>query len=170
MSFLNSLDIAISGMSAQRLRAEIIEQNVANAVTTRTSDGTPYVRQVTVFSEEKEYDNLDIEGFINRRTHTLLNGESTFGSILELTLKDRNAYTGTGVVVSSIEEDPTPLTPVYDPSHPDADENGYYYLPNVDVAEEELDFVAATNSYNANVTIFNSMKKMLQKGLTIGQS
>ena len=70
----------------------------------------------------------------------------------------------------STEKDPTPLTPVYDPSHPDADENGYYYLPNVDVAEEELDFVAATNSYNANLTIYNSMKKMLQKALTIGQS
>ncbi len=170
MSFLSSLDIPTSGMSAQRLRAEIIEQNVANATTTRTSDGTPYVRQVTVFTEEKEYDNLDILGFINKNTHTLMRGESTFGSVLEMTLKDRNAYTGTGVVVSSIEEDPTPLTPVYDPSHPDADENGYYYLPNVDTAEEELDFVLATNAYNANVTIFNSMKKMLQKALTIGQS
>ena len=67
MSFLSSLNIPISGMSAQRLRAEIIEQNVANAVTTRTSDGTPYVRQLTVFSEEKAYDNLDIKGFINRK-------------------------------------------------------------------------------------------------------
>lgn len=170
MSFLSSLNIPISGMSAQRLRAEIIEQNVANATTTRTSDGTPYVRQLTVFSEEKAYDNLDIKGFINRKTNTLMKGESAFGSILELTLKERNAYTDTGVVVSSIEKDPTPLTPVYDPSHPDADENGYYYLPNVDVAEEELDFVAATNSYNANLTIYNSMKKMLQKALTIGQS
>lgn len=170
MSFLSSLNIPTSGMSAQRLRAEIIEQNVANATTTRTSDGTPYVRQLTVFSEEKAYDNLDIKGFINRKTNTLMRGESTFGSVLELTLNERNAYTGKGVVVSSIEEDPTPLTPVYDPSHPDADENGYYYLPNVDVAEEELDFVAATNSYNANLTIYNSMKKMLQKALTIGQS
>ncbi|MDE6580264.1 MAG: flagellar basal body rod protein FlgC, partial [Ruminiclostridium sp.] len=166
MSFLSCLDIPTSGMSAQRLRAEIIEQNVANATTTRTSDGTPYVRQLTVFSEEKAYDNLDIMGFINKNTHTLMRGDSTFGSVLEMTLRERNAYTGTGVVVSSIERDPTPLTPVYDPSHPDADENGYYYLPNVDVAEEELDFVAATNSYNANVTIFNSMKKMLQKALT----
>ncbi len=157
-------------MSAQRLRAEIIEQNVANATTTRTSDGTPYVRQLTVFSEEKAYDNLDIMGFINKNTHTLMRGDSTFGSVLEMTLRERNAYRGTGVVVSSIERDPTPLTPVYDPSHPDADEDGYYYLPNVDVAEEELDFVAATNSYNANVTIFNSMKKMLQKALTIGES
>lgn len=170
MSFLSCLDIPTSGMSAQRLRAEIIEQNVANATTTRTSDGTPYVRQLTVFSEEKAYDNLDIMGFINKNTHTLMRGDSTFGSILEMTLRERNAYRGTGVVVSSIEKDPTPLTPVYDPSHPDADEDGYYYLPNVDVAEEELDFVAATNSYNANVTIFNSMKKMLQKALTIGES
>lgn len=170
MSFLSCLNIPTSGMSAQRLRAEIIEQNVANATTTRTSDGTPYVRQLTVFSEEKAYDNLDIMGFINKNTHTLMRGDSTFGSVLEMTLRERNAYRGTGVVVSSIERDPTPLTPVYDPSHPDADEDGYYYLPNVDVAEEELDFVAATNSYNANVTIFNSMKKMLQKALTIGES
>lgn len=170
MSFLSSLNIPTSGMSAQRMRADIIAQNVTNAVTTRTSDGTPYVRQVTVFTEQKDYDNLDIEGFINRNTNTLMRGDSTFGSVLEMTLAQRNAYTGSGVVVSSIEEDPTPLTPVYDPSHPDADENGYYYLPNVDTEEEQLDYVAAVNSYNANVTIFNSMKKMLQKALTIGQS
>ncbi len=169
MAFLSSLDIPVSGMTAQRLRMEIIGQNVAFSKVTRTSEGGPYTRQVTVFSETKEYDNLDIYGYINRKINNLPNGNA-FSSVLEMTLSQRNAYTGTGVVVSSVVEDDTPYTPVYDPSHPDAGEDGYYYLPNVDVEEEQLDFVAAFNSYDANLTIFNSMKKMAQKALTIGQT
>ena len=75
-----------------------------------------------------------------------------------------------GVLLTQIVEDPTPPTPVYDPSHPDADEDGYYYLPNVDVAEEQIDMLAATQSYNANLTIFNSLKSLANKALTIGQN
>lgn len=74
-----------------------------------------------------------------------------------------------GVLLTKIVEDETPPTPVYDPTHPDADEDGYYYLPNVDVAEEQIDMLAATQSYTANLTIFNSMKSLAQKALTIGQ-
>lgn len=169
MGFLDSLNIPTSGMTAERLRLELIGQNIAYSKVTKTSDGTPYTRQVAVFSEVKQYDNLDIKGFVNRKIYSLPS-DHAFSSVLEMTMSKRNSHTGKGVVVSQIWEDDTPYTPVYDPSHPDADEDGYYYLPNVDVAEEELDFVAATNSYNANVTIFNSMKKMLQKALTIGQT
>lgn len=169
MAFLSNLDVAVSGLSAQRLRMDIISQNINNATTTRTSDGTPYRRQVVVFSEDETYDNLDIRGFIDRKTRTLVSGKMPFSSVLQMSMADRNSHTGNGVVVKSIEEDPTPFTPVYDPTHPDADEDGYYYLPNVDVAEEELDWIAATNSYRANLTLFNSMKKMAQQALTIGE-
>lgn len=168
MGFLDCLNVPTSGMTAERLRLELIGQNIAFSKVTRTSDGTPYTRQVAVFSEEKEYNNLDIKGFINRKINTLP-ANKAFSSVLQLTMDERNAYTGKGVVVSEIWEDDTPYTPVYDPSHPDADEDGYYYLPNVDVEEEQMDAVAASNSYDANLTIFNSMKKMAQQALTIGE-
>lgn len=169
MGFLDCLNIPTSGMTAERLRLELIGQNIAFSKVTRTSDGTPYTRQVAVFSEEKEYNNLDIKGFINRKINTLP-ANKAFSSVLQLTMDERNAYTGKGVVVSEIWQDDTPYTPVYDPSHPDADENGYYYLPNVDVEEEQMDAVAASNSYDANLTIFNSMKKMAQQAMTIGEN
>lgn len=168
MGFLDCLNIPVSGMTAERLRLELIGQNIAFSKVTRTSDGTPYTRQVAVFSEEKEYDNLDIKGFVNRKINSLPS-DHAFSSVLQFTMAQRNSYTGKGVVVSEIWEDDTPYTPVYDPSHPDADEDGYYYLPNVDVEEEQMDAVAASNAYDANLTIFNSMKKMAQKALTIGQ-
>ena len=128
MAFLSSLNIAASGMAAERLRLDVISQNVANAKTTRTEDGTPYRRQVVLFSENK------------------------------------------GVLVTEIVEDETPLTPVYDPTHPDADENGYYYLPNVDVAEEQMDAMAATRSYEANLAVLNAVKSMAQTALSIGNN
>ena len=169
MGFLNNLDIAVSGMSAQRLRLDIISQNINNATTTRTSDGTPYRRQVVVFSADEVYDNLSIRDFIDRKVRNLPNGKTGFGSVLEMTLQQRRQRTGHGVVVTDIWEDPTPFTPVYDPTHPDADEDGYYYLPNVDVEEEQLDALPATNAYNASLTIFNSLRSMAQQALTIGR-
>ncbi len=169
MAFLSSLDIPTMGMSAERFRLELIGQNIAFSKVTSTSDGTPYTRQVAVFSEIKEYDNLDIGNFVNRKINSLPT-DHAFSSVLEMTMAKRNSYTGKGVVVSEVWEDPTPYTPVYDPSHPDADEDGYYYLPNVDVEEEQMDAVAASNSYDANLTIFNSMKKMAQQALTIGEA
>ena len=140
MAFLSSLNIAASGMAAERLRLDVISQNVANAKTTRTEDGTPYRRQ----RKEK------IAGGVPANTVS--------------------ATKNKGVLVTEIVEDETPLTPVYDPTHPDADENGYYYLPNVDVAEEEMDAMAATRSYEANLAVLNAVKSMAQTALSIGNN
>lgn len=163
MAFLSNLDIAVSGMIAQRTRADVIAQNVANAETTRTENGGPYVRQVVVFSENATREN-DRESLI------------TFKTVLGEKLNELKGLAGKGgtekqegVLLTEIVEDETPPTPVYDPTHPDADEDGYYYLPNVDVAEEQIDMLAATQSYSANLTIFNSMKSLASKALTIGQ-
>ena len=163
MAFLSNLDIAVSGMIAQRARADVIAQNVANAETTRTADGGPYVRQCVVFTENKIYES-------NRESLI------TFKTVLGEKLNELKGLAGKkgeekqeGVLLTKIVEDETPPTPVYDPTHPDADEDGYYYLPNVDVAEEQIDMLAATQSYTANLTIFNSMKSLAQKALTIGQ-
>ena len=160
MAFLSSLNIAASGMAAERLRLDVIAQNVANATTTRTEDGTPYRRQVVLFSENKGFGSL-LEETIEKRKQQIQSGTFTSGPLY--TAKNK------GVLVTEIVEDETPLTPVYDPSHPDADENGYYYLPNVDVAEEEMDALAATRSYEANLAVLNAVKSMAQTALTIGQ-
>lgn len=164
MAFLSNLDIAVSGMIAQRTRADVIAQNVANAETTRTAEGGPYVRQCVVFTENKTYET-DYESKIEFRSMVA----EHLNELRGLAGKDRTEK-GEGVLLTEIVEDPTPSTPVYDPSHPDADEDGYYYLPNVDVAEEQIDMLAATQSYTANLTIFNSLKTLAQKALTIGQA
>ena len=163
MAFLSNLDVAVSGMIAQRTRADVIAQNVANAETTRTADGGPYVRQCVVFSENKSYEN-DRESLIDFRSMVA----EHLNELKPLAGKP-DEFKGEGVLLTEIVEDPTPATPVYDPSHPDADEDGYYYLPNVDVAEEQIDMLAATQSYTANLTIFNSLKTLATKALTIGQ-
>ncbi len=166
MAFLSNLDISVSGMIAERFRADIIAQNVANADTTRTVEGGPYVRQVVVFTENDGY-NFDSP----RLT------KYNFRSVLAEKLEELEGMKGKGrtktlegVVATEVVEDETPSTPVYDPTHPDADERGYYYMPNVDVTEEQIDMLAATQSYQANLTIFNSMKSLAQKALTIGQA
>ncbi len=156
MAFLSNFDIAISGMVAQRLRLDVIAQNVTNATTTRTAEGGPYVRKNVVFTENKTLKNVNTKD------------ESSFKDVLSMSLSELQEKKYGGVLVTEIVEDPTPATPVYDPSHPDADEDGYYYLPNVDVEEEQIDALATTLSYYSCLTIFNSMKTLAQKALTIG--
>jgi len=143
MSFLASLDIGKNALSAQRLRMDIISQNIANAETTKTSDGGPYRRQLVVFEEKKSF------------KHVL--GEK------------QNSKTYDGVNVAKVIKDTSPFVPVYDPTHPDSDANGYVMMPNVDTTKETLDMMAATRSYEANVTAMNAVKAMAAQALQIGK-
>ena len=155
MSMFTSFNISASGMTAQQLRSDIISQNIANSNTTRTSDGTPYVRKAVVFTEKTLTGATAIKGANS-------NG-SSFASAL------RNASggrLGDGVKVTSVYED----TSTYDPSHPDADENGYVTYPNVNVVQEMTDMIDASRSYEANISAFNASKSMATKGLSIGQA
>ncbi len=145
MSFLQSFDISASALTAQRLRMDVISENIANANTTRTATGEPYRRKVVTFAEQT--------------------GDS-FSSYLK---GAANAMTGAGVCVASIETDNSPFILEYDPDHPDADANGYVNLPNVDEAKEMIDMISATRSYEANVTALNAMKSMAVKALEIGK-
>lgn len=148
MSIFSSFNINSSGMTAQRYRMDIISQNIANAYTTRTEDGTPYRRKVVTFEE--------------KNTHT------PFSRVLN-TATDR--YSGSGVKVSSVREDTwTEMIQIYDPSHPDADENGYVLYPNVSVITEMTNLIDASRAYEANATAFNASKAMALKGLEMGQS
>ena len=145
MSAFNGMDISASGMTAQRLRMDIISQNIANVNTTRDENGDPYKRKIVTFSEK----NVTPFGDIFMKT------EGTVGS---------------GVKVSQIGQDnTTAMRRVYDPSHPDADEDGYVTYPNVNSVQEMTDLIDASISYEANVTAFNATKNMALKGLEIGK-
>jgi len=148
MSIFSSFNINSSGLTAQRYRMDIISQNIANANTTRTADGTPYRRKVVTFAEK--------------------NSNTPFSRVLKLS---RDKYSGDGVKVDGVYEDTeTDLTMVYDPSHPDADENGYVMYPNVNIITEMTNMIDASRAYEANSTAFNASKAMAMKGLEIGKA
>lgn len=147
MSIFNSFNINSSGMTAERYRMDIIAENVANQNTTRTADGTPYRRKVVTFEERGER-------------------AGSFSSYLG---NARSAYRGKGVRVGKVMEDNwTQMNMVYDPSHPDADENGYVLYPNVNIVTEMTNLIDASRSYEANATAFNASKSIAMKGLEIG--
>lgn len=145
MSYMNGMNVSASGMTAQRLRLDIISQNIANVNTTRDENGNAYRRKTVVFSEK----NM-----------------TPFGDIL---MKSSGTY-GNGVKVTQIVEDTeAEMRKVYDPSHPDADEDGYVTYPNVNIVQEMTDMIDASRSYEANVTAFNATKNMALKGLELGK-
>ena len=145
MGMFSAFDISATGMTAERYRMDIIAENVANAETTRTEDGTPYRRKVVVFEEK--------------------NSQTPFRTILS---KERDRYTGSGVKVTGVYEDQwTEGNMVYDPSHPDADENGYVTYPNVSVITEMTNLIDASRAYQANATAFDASKKIATTGLNM---
>lgn len=143
ISAFNSMRISASGLSAERLRLDTIASNIANVTTTRGENGQPYRRKVAVFQE-----NLDNE--LNKQT----------GKYEEKLL---------GVKAVGVEEDKSPLRRVYDPTHPDADAEGYVNMPNVNILNEMADMIAATRSYEANVNAMSAEKGMFMKALEIGR-
>ncbi len=160
MSMFTAFNISATGMTAQQLRTDVISENIANVNTTRTADGTPYVRKAVVFTEKTLTADTSVTGASS-------NG-SSFASVLKSAC---NGRLGDGVKVSSVYEDTsTDMNMVYDPSHPDADENGYVTYPNVNVVQEMTDLIDASRSYEANVSAFNASKSMATKGLSIGQA
>jgi flagellar basal-body rod protein FlgC len=146
MAFLNSINISASGLTAEKLRMDVISRNIANVNTTRTADGSPYRRQVVVFQEGGR--QMPFSEYLNDASKNLI---------------------GSGVKVSGIEEDKTPFKSVYDPGHPDADEKGYVKMPNVDVMTEMVNMISASRAYEANVTAINSAKSMALTALEIGR-
>ena len=148
MSFLSSMNISASAMTAQRLRLDIASENIANIDTTRTEAGGPYRRKMVVLEARSE----------NNFRRVLMNAAGL----------GPQQSTG-GVRVSQIVEDTSPFKSVYSPEHPDADENGYVQMPNVDLIKETVDSMSATRSYEANITAFNAVKTMASKALEIGK-
>lgn len=140
--FFNSLNIPASGLTAQRLRMDVISQNLANQDTTVGANGEPYRRKTVTLQE---------------RTQT------TFQNYL-----DESQGPG-GVQVASINQDPSDLKEVYDPTDPNAGTDGYVRYPNVDAVTEMTDMMEASRSYHADVTAFNALKGMAVTALDIGK-
>ena len=142
MSAFGSLRISSSGLSAERLRMDTIASNIANVSTTRGENGQPYRRKIAVFEE-----NL----------------------VNELNKNEDSTKKLMGVKAVGIIDDESELRRVYDPAHPDADDEGYVLMPNVNILNEMADMIAATRAYEANVTAINSEKSMFMKALEIGR-
>ena len=145
MDFFDALHASSAGLTAQRLRMNLISGNLANAHTTRTEDGGPYRRKEPVFAAQSE--------------------KSSFGEVLSAYQTDKLPQ----VKVVDIVEDPSPPLMKYDPSHPDADDKGYVAMPNINVMEEMVNLITATRSYEANVSAVKAAKEMALKALEIGR-
>lgn len=143
MDLFNSLDIASSALKAQRIRLDTISSNMANIETTRTPQGGPYQRKMVVFETQQP-------GF-KQQLHSALQTQPQ------------------GVRVSQIVADPTEPRLVFDPAHPDANENGYVAMPNINLLKETADMMMATRAYEANITTIKASKRMALKALEIGR-
>lgn len=138
MRLFDGMTISATGMTAERVRMDLIANNLANINTTRTAAGGPYQRQVAVFAEVMAQSRSGNAG-------------------------------GKGVRVVEISTDQSPAPLVHNPGHPDADENGYVAMPNINVVNEMVDMITATRAYEANVTAMNAFKGMFLKALEIGR-
>ncbi len=145
MKFLSNLNVSASGLTAERLRLDMISENIANANTTRTAAGTPYRRKVPVFQSKASNDFQQIFAELKGRP------------------------LGSGVEVVAIEDDMSEFKKEYNPSHPDADENGFLLLPNVDIVSEMINMISASRAYEANTTAIKSTKAMALAALEIGK-
>jgi flagellar basal-body rod protein FlgC len=153
MAFLSTMNIVGSGLTAQQLRLDIISENITNSQTTRTENGGAYRRKMVVFQAQS-----------GRNSFREAMARATDG------LASNAGYeTAGGVKVTEIIEDDSDLKMVYDPTHPDADENGYVEMPNVDSVKEMADAMSATQAYSADATAFNILKTVAAKGMEIGK-
>ncbi len=148
MGIFGMINTGASGLTAERFRMDIISENIANANTTETEEGTPYRRKMAVFQERQKTEfriPMDIKEEVNE------------GGI------------GNGVRVSRIEEDKSPFRYIYDPSHPNANKEGYVAMPNVNIIKEMTDMITATRAYEANVSVVNTAKGMATAAMNIGK-
>ncbi len=146
MSMLDSMEISSSGLSAQRIRMKTISSNIANINTTRTPGGGPYRRKETIFAAMPSH-------------------KSFLQELLDQEKDDGTRH----VKVVGVVEDSRPPKMKYDPSHPDANEEGYVELPNIDIVEEVTNMMISRRSFEANIASINATKNMIIRSLEIGK-
>lgn len=144
MDFIRSLNISASGLYAQKRKMDVIAQNIANAETTVTETGTPYIKKKTIMTERME--------------------QKSFDSVLDSYSISKD---GGGVTVEVADVNDRPYKLVYDPDHPQANEEGYVEMPNIDTTEEMIDMLTATRAYEANLTVMDASKSMFSRALDL---
>lgn len=145
MNFFDAIQSSGSGLTAQRVRMNLISNNLANAQTTRTAEGGPFKRKLSVFTTQPQ--------------------QTDFQQVL----RGQMSGTPSEVKVSEIVNDNRQPILKYDPTHPDADADGFVAMPNINIMEEMVDMLSASRSYEANVTAITATKAMVQKALEIGK-
>lgn len=145
MDFMTAIDVGASALKAERTHLNVISMNLANAKTTKTADGGPYRRKEAIFKE------TEVETPFSKAMNNALDQEVK------------------GVRVESIQDDQRPLKRVYEPGHPDADEEGYVSYPDINVVEEMTNMLQAMRAYEANVSTITTSKNMFTKALEIGR-
>jgi flagellar basal-body rod protein FlgC len=140
MNLLAAIDVTSDALNAEKIRLEVIGQNIANAQTTRGPDGLPYQRKVVTFETQL-------------RAATGADGGAPI----------------TGLRVAGVTADPTPGDMIYDPGHPHADANGMVQMPNVKIAHEMVDLIAASRAYEANLSVVRTARQMAMRALQIGK-
>lgn len=162
-SLFTTMDISAQGLSVQRTKMNVIAENIANAETTKTENGDPYRRNIVqqqAGSKERKFIDYYKPNTINMtETKNVHMPDQKFRYLDE----DKPI----GVHVSDIIKDPSAFKMIYDPSHPDANEQGYLAMPNVNIVQEMVDMISASRSYEANVTALNSSKDMIRNALKI---
>ena len=156
MAFMSSMNVVGSALTAEMLRLDVISENITNINTTRTEGGGPYRRKVVVLEEQGERTPFQLALAPGLRGRAGAGGAAA------------PAQAG-GVRVVEIAEDPSDFKLVYDPTHPDANAEGYVEMPNVDLIKEMSDAMAANQALSANITAFNVLKQVVAKGLEIGK-
>ena len=151
IKWFSALETSASALTAERLRMDVISNNIANANTTRTPEGGPYRRQMVVLGSRPSFSSALQEA----------SGAAAAA--------DPSNQVGRGVRVVQIVQDQRPFKLKYDPTHPDADANGYVQLPNVETVTEMVDLISASRAYEANVTALNAFKQMVTTALQIGR-
>ena len=170
MAFLSTMNIIGSGMTAQHTRLDVISENITNMNTTRTEGGGAYRRKITVLQAESNKNGFRMAmDNAARRLGYSSYGDYGYSAANVRALSNRGYETAGGVRVAEILEDDSELPFVYDPTHPDANENGYVELPNVTLVKEVTDAMAASQAYSADVTAYNTFKQIVAKAMEIGE-
>jgi flagellar basal-body rod protein FlgC len=157
MSFFDSLDVAASGLTAERMRMDVTAENLANAQTTKGANGQPYRRQEVVLQQSGGF-GATLAGAMTGMAPMTGTPAGT---------PDGSGTTAGGVEVAGIVSDPTPNKLVYDPTNPDANAKGYVQMPNVNPVTEMVDLISESRSYQADVTAMQTAKQMYTKTLDL---
>lgn len=152
IKWFSAIETSASALTAERLRMDVISNNIANANTTRTVNGGPYQRQMVMLQARPSFADV-----MRQQSGTAAAGTDSFDQV------------GRGVRVVQVVHDQRPFKLKYDPTHPDADANGYVQLPNVETVTEMVDLISASRAYEANVTALNAFKAMVSTALQIGR-